>query len=71
MWLRRSHILVPLTKYASGPKVRKIIWNDVIEESFKKLNYMVSAETLLRYPDWTIPFTIHTDDSNKYLGVLF
>jgi len=31
---------------------------------------MVSAETLLTYPDWTIPFTIHTDASDKQLGTV-
>ena len=29
---------------------------------------MVSAETLLSYPDWKIPFTVQTDDSDKNLG---
>ena len=28
---------------------------------------MVSAETLLSYPDWKITFTVHTNDSNKHL----
>ena len=28
---------------------------------------MVSAETLLSYPDWKIPFTVHTDVSDKQL----
>ena len=29
---------------------------------------MVSAETLLTYLDWKIPFTVHTDASDKQLG---
>ena len=29
---------------------------------------MVSAETLLRYPYWKIPFTVNTDASDKKLG---
>ena len=28
---------------------------------------MVSSETLLNYPDWKIPFTFHTDASDKQL----
>ena len=26
---------------------------------------MVSAETLLSYPDWKITFTVHSNDSDK------
>ena len=28
---------------------------------------MVSAKMLLSYPDWKLPFTVHTDDSDKPL----
>ena len=31
---------------------------------------MVSAETLLNYPDWTTPFTAHTGVSDKQLGAV-
>ena len=29
---------------------------------------MVSAETLLSYTDWKLPFTVHTDAYDKHLG---
>ena len=29
---------------------------------------MISPKTLLNYPDWTIPFTVHTDASDKQSG---
>ena len=65
IWPRRSHILAPLTESVSGPKGGNILWNDALESSFKELKCMVSAETLLSYPDWKLPFTVHTDTSDK------
>ena len=35
MWPRRSHTLAPLTEADSGPKGRKILWNDTLDISFK------------------------------------
>ena len=29
---------------------------------------MLYTDTLLNYPEWKIPFTLHTDDSDKQLG---
>ena len=31
---------------------------------------MVSAETLLHHPDFTIPFMVHTDVCDKQLGAI-
>ena len=31
---------------------------------------MVSADTLLDYPDWKIPFTVQTYSSDKELGAV-
>ena len=65
MYTRRSRVLAPLTEAANGPKGRKILCNDTLESPFKELNHMVSAETLISYPYWKLPFTVHTDYSDK------
>ena len=59
MWPRRSHILAPLAEASSVPKGIKILWCDALESCFKILNCIVSAETLLGFPYWTVPFIVH------------
>ena len=70
MWPILSHILSPLTNTASGSKGRNILWNDSLEDSFTKLKCMISAEKSLIYSYWTIPFTVHTNTSDKKLGAV-
>ena len=66
MWKGRSHILAPFTAVSSGKKGSKIKWTKELEEAFHATKKMVQTETLLTYPDWTIPFTIHTDDASDH-----
>ena len=68
MWPRRSCILALLTEADSVPKGGKILWDDALEDSFKELKRVVSAETLLSYTYWKIPFTVNTDASDKHAG---
>ena len=70
-WPRKSHVLAPLKEVASGPKGRAIICNNVLDVAFHELKNMVSAETLLNYPECTIPFTVHTYAYEKYFGAVF
>ena len=70
MWPSRSHILYSLTEVSSVPKVRALIWNNGLEVTFCEMNITVSAETLINYPNWKIPFIVHIDDYNKQLGVV-
>ena len=70
MWPRQSHILAPLAEVSSGPKGRKILWNDALESYFKELKRVVSYETLMIYPDWKLPFRAHADSSDKQVGAV-
>ena len=66
MWLRRSHILAPLTALCS--KTVKWQWTTLEQSSFDTIKKIITRETLLSYPDFTQPFDIHTDASKVQLG---
>ena len=70
MWTIRSHILDPLTEADIGLKGRNILWDDDLERYFKEIKHVVSAETVLSYPDLKLLFTVQTDDSYKQLGAV-
>ena len=54
-----------MTEADAGPKGGKIFWNDTLEDSFKEIKTMVSADNLLNYLYWAITFTVHTDTYDK------
>jgi len=71
LWPRRSHILTPLTEAAAGGKKHsKIKWTPELETAFQDIKKMIAKETILSYPDWSIPFTVHTDASDYQLGAV-
>ena len=43
--------------------------DDALESSSKELRRVVSSETLLNF-QWTIPFTVHNDASDKQVGAV-
>ena len=68
MWIRRSEVLAPLTRRTSSNI--KFQWTDVEQTAFEKNKQIVGRETLLSYPDFNLPFEIHTDASNTQLGAV-
>ena len=68
MWIRRSHILAPLTKLTS--KTAKWQWGEEQTKAFEDIKRVISKETLLSYPNFNIPFEIHTDASDRQLGAV-
>ncbi len=72
MWKQHSHVLAPLTEASTGKKGKPIKWTDNLEQAFLDLKKMVSEETILNYPDWTVvPFLdVHTEASDKQLGAV-
>jgi len=63
MWLRRSHMLAPLTSATSGD----FEWNDDLTKSFNEVKAVMAIETLLSYPDPTKPYHIFVDASDYQL----
>ena len=48
----------------------KFKWTNVKQTAFDKIKQIVGCETLLSYPDFNLPFEIHTDASHTQLGVI-
>jgi hypothetical protein len=66
MWPKRSHLLAPLSALTSS-KV-KWNWTKECQTSFDQMKELIARETLLTYPDFNLPFEIHTDASQLQLG---
>ncbi len=56
-------LLTALTK-----KGNQFKWMDDCQHSFDKLKCLLAKQMVLAYPDFTIPFEIYTDASNKQIG---
>ena len=48
----------------------KFEWTNVEQIAFDKIKQKVGCKTLLSYPDFNLPFEIHTDASHTQLGVV-
>ena len=71
MWLRRSHILSPLTDLLKRhAKHSKLEWPPACDAAFKRMKALIASDALLAYPDHNQPFDIETDASNLQLGAV-
>jgi hypothetical protein len=61
-----SDLLTPLT--ALTKKGARFKWTDECQHNFDELKRRLAKQTVLAYPDFTIPFEIYTDASNKQIG---
>ena len=68
MWQGRSDLLAPLTKLCS-PKT-KFKWETEQQQAFEAIKRTLAREVTLAYPDFNIPFDIHTDASDTQLGAV-
>ena len=74
LWLRQSHILVPLTELMGatwkGIKKKPFIWTEQCERAFKEMKAVAAKDALLHYPDHNLPFDIETDASDYQFGAV-
>ena len=55
MWIRRSHILAPLSRLTS--KDVKWQWTEKEQKAFSMAKKIMSKETILRFPDFNKTFS--------------
>ena len=67
MWRQRSTLISPLTE-VSNKKGKSFIWGSKQQNAFEKIKKVIAVETMLVYPDFNIPFEVHTDSSDYQLG---
>ena len=69
LWKGRSHILAPLTDLV-GKSKKKLKWTDEHQQAFNNMKKTIARETILAYPDFSKPFDVHTDASDRQLGAV-
>ena len=62
MWCHYSETLAPLSALMS--KNAKWHWDDVHQKAFDDMKNITSKEVQLMYPNFSLPFDIHTDASH-------
>jgi hypothetical protein len=67
MWPRCSHLLAPLTELTGKSMFE---WTSHCDKAFEEMKAVMSADTLMQYPNINIPFNFYTDSSDYQMGVV-
>jgi hypothetical protein len=68
-WICKSELLAPLTSMTS--KNVKFIWMDEHQKAFDNIkNIIICREVMLTFPDFSRPFHIYIDASDKQLSAV-
>eukprot|EP00978_Attheya_sp_CCMP212_P025611 scaffold82652_cov55-Attheya_sp.AAC.1 len=67
MWLKRAHILAPLTGLQGKKDVQ---WTEIHTVAFNAMKALMAKDYLLSYPDPNIPYDIKTDASDYQMGAV-
>ena len=65
-----SELLPPTSRKNSKKVTKEWHWTEVEEEVFNKLKDILSSPPILAFPDFKLPFELHTDASTKALGAI-
>jgi hypothetical protein len=66
--VRRSELIAPLTSMTS--KNVKFNWMDEHQKAFENIKKIICREVMSTFPDFSKPFHIYTDASDKQLGAV-
>ena len=67
MWRQRSTLIAPLTE-VSNKKGKSFVWTPRQQNAFDRIKKVIAKETMLVYPNFDVPFEVHTDASDYQLG---
>ena len=65
LWQRRSHILAPLTDLTGNTP---FVWSKECQTAFDTIKATMAKAAILYYPNYSLPFLIFPDASEKQLG---
>ena len=68
LWPRRYHNLAPLNKLTGIKSNKDWYWTELEQAAFMEAKNMLKKETLLSFSDFTKPFHVYTDASDKQIG---
>ena len=64
LWLRHAHVLAPIAKLTGWGTFQ---WTDGHEHAFQQMKAIITIEAMNTFPDYSIPFHVHTDASDFQL----
>ena len=65
-----STIAYPLTQMTKNKEPGKLKWTAEAEQAFEQLKLALTSGTVLRAPDWCLPFYLQTDASQVGIGAV-